>query len=179
MSYRVLGLALALAAWLLCGAIPARAADEPVATAPIPPPPTDRPATVPLRSPPAVAAPAKPLPKAAAKSERAAVSQERRHAERHHKKPDTAADARSTSKRRSRDSAKRAEHRKSDTDRTEPRATSREITASLDQLRPPTDYRPRRYYYREEVEGPFPPQWYERGPPFAGMPYPRGPMPPW
>jgi hypothetical protein len=180
MAYRVLAFALAIAASLVCGATPSRAAGEPVATAPIPPPPTDRPAIVPLHSPPpTVAAPAKPAPKSAAKAERAAPSHHQpKRAEARHKQPDTAK-ARKSSKQSPGETGKRAERRKSRTDRPESGATHWERTASRDQLRPPADYRPRRYYYREEVEGPFPPPWHDRRPPFAAMPYPRGPMPPW
>ena len=175
-----LAFALVLASGLLCGAIPSRAADEPVATAPIPPPPRDQPAVVPLHAPSPVATPPKSAPKTAAKPERAAPSHERNRAETHHKKPDTAAEARKSSKQSPGETGKRAERRNSHQPGPEPRPARRETSASRDQLRPPTDYPPRRYYYRQEIERPpRPPPWFDRGPPFAGMPYPRGPMPPW
>ncbi|HEX6443085.1 MAG TPA: hypothetical protein VF007_12920 [Stellaceae bacterium] len=180
MAQRSLAFALGFAAWLLCGATPSRAADEPVATAPIPPLPRDRPAVVPLHSSPPVAAPAKPAPRTATKPQRAAPSDKRKRAETHHKKPDNAADARKSTKQHAGETGKRTEPRNSHTPGPEPRPARHETAASRDQLRPPTDYPPRRYYYRQEIEGPpFPPPWYDRGPPFAGMPYPRGPMRPW
>ena len=167
---------LVLGAWLPCGAVPARAADEPVATAPIPPLPRDQPAIVPLHSARPVAAPAKPAPRTAAKPERAAASRQHQRTETNRKKvaADTAAPGKRT-KQRPAETGRRAERRKSHTESTEARA------ARIDQLRPPPDYyRPRRYHYREEIVGPpFPPPWYDRGPPFGGMPYPRRPMPPW
>ena len=177
MAQRALAFALAVAAWLLCGAAPSRAADEPVATAPIPPPPRDHPAIVPLHSPSPVATSSKPAPRTPAKPERAAPPHERKRAETHHKK---AAEDRKSSKQRAGETGKRAERRKSHSPGPEPRPAGREMAGTRDQLRPPADYPPRRYYYRQEVGGPpFPPPWFERGPPFAGVPYPRRPMRPW
>ena len=179
MAQRALAFALAFAAWLLCGASASRAADEPVATAPIPPAPRDQPAVVPLHSPPPVA---KPGPKAAAKPERTAPSHENKRAEVRHKKAaerDTGTEAGKSANQRRTETGGRADRRKH-TAGPEPIPARREAAASRDQLRPPPGYPPRRYYYREEIEGPpFPPPWPYRGPPFAAMPYPRGPMPPW
>lgn len=102
MGNRIGLFAMALAAAVLWSGLPSRAADEPVATAPIPPPPRDQPATVPLHSPPTLATPAKPAPGAApkpqraAKPDRAAFSHERKRAETRHKKREAAIETRNT-----------------------------------------------------------------------------------
>jgi hypothetical protein len=179
MGSRIGLFAMALAGAVLWSGLPSRAADEPVATAPIPPPPRDQPATVPLHSPPPVVAPVKPAPKAAAKPERAAASHQPKRAQTRHRKRDAATETRKSSEQRPGETGKRAERRKWPADKRETREARREAVARRDRVRSPAAYRPRRYYYREEVEGPFPPPWYDRGPPFAAMPYPRGPMPPW
>jgi len=82
------------------------------------------------------------------------------------------------------DAGKRAEQSKSRKPTPEHHSEHQQAAASRDQLHPPPEYQPRRYYRGDIVPGPdappFPPPWYDRGPPFAGMPYgPRGPMPPW
>ena len=78
MSGRTGFLAVALAGVLLCSAAPSRAADEPIATAPIPPVPMMVPTTAP--QPPR---PAKPVVKTSAKPARPTASREReRSAER-------------------------------------------------------------------------------------------------
>ena len=166
MSRRTGLLALAVAGALLYRAAPVSGADEPVATAPIPPAVTQPPAQHPLHVSPN---PAKAGPGTAKPAKPAVKNHERKSAERH--KP-AVHDAGGTSK--------RAERGQSHRPAPEPRPEHRHAAASRDQLRPPPpDYRPRRYY-REEIEGPpFPPPWYERGPPFAAMPFPREPMPPW
>ena len=175
-------LALALAAALMWSGLPSRAADEPVATTPIPPPPRDQPAVVPLHSPPPVAVPTKSAPRTAGKPESAASPRERKRTEPHRKKTATRADSRAgkSTKQSHTETGRRAELGKPRTAGPEARPARREAAASHDQLRPPPEYPPHRYYYREEIEGPpFPPPWPYRGPPFAAMPYPRGPMPPW
>jgi hypothetical protein len=63
-------------------------------------------------------------------------------------------------------------------------AERRRQVVNGDLLPPPPDYAPRRYYRGDIVLGPggppLPYPWYDRGPPFAGMPYgPRGPLPAW
>jgi len=161
-------LAIALAAALLAAGAPARAAEEPVATAPIPPPPA---AATPMVVPLPRAAPAPPkatLPKPVAPKTAGPAERER--------KPAVTADRRKPALRNAADAKKRAERDKA-------RASvpgRRQTTASREQPRVRAEYRPRRYYYREYREGPaYPPPWYDRGPPFAAMPYPRGMMPPW
>ena len=164
MSRRTHLLAIAFVGALLYGVAPSHAADEPVATAPIPPLP-DAPAVVPLPQRPE----AKPAPKAVAKAARPPAAREREHASADHRKTAVHDPAKSS---------KRVEQERSRRPAPERRPERQQAAASRDQLRPPSDYRPRRYY-REEMDGPpFPPPWYDRGPPFAAMPYPRGPMPP-
>ncbi len=161
-------LAIVLAGALLLGPTSPRAADEPVATAPIPPLP-DAPAVVPLAQRPAVI-PAKPAPKTAAKPAGPAATREREHASADHRKPAVHDPAKSS---------KRAEQDRSRRRELERRPERRQAAASRGQ----PDDRPRRYYREDVMTGPggppFPPPWYDRGPPFAAMPYPRGPLPPW
>ena len=165
-------LAIALAAALLAAGAPARAAEEPVATAPIPPPPA---AATPMVVPLPRAAPAPPkatLPKPVAPKTAGPAERER--------KPAVTADRRKPAMRNAAETSKRTALAKP---RTPVRARYQErqqATASRQQPRVRAEYRPRRYYYREYREGPaYPPPWYDRGPPFAAMPYPRGMMPPW
>jgi hypothetical protein len=160
---------------LLCYAAPLHAADEPVATALIPPPAIMAPAILP-KHPRADLYPAKPAPAkppASKSARRAAHEHERASTDR--RKPATHDAA---------EDSKRAERSRLHNAAPERRPERQQAAASREQTRPPPDYRPRRYY-REYIppgpeEPPFPPPWYDRGPPFAGMPYgPRGPTPPW
>jgi hypothetical protein len=154
-------------------ASPSRAADEPVATAPIPPPaPSATPLLVPL-APHVAAAPAKATPPKTTHS----ASREQKHAKTEHRKPAVRHLAATA--------AKHAEQRTSRHRAPERRVERQEANAGREPPRAVPEYRPRRYYYREEVVGPPfpPPPWYnrgyDRGPPFAAMPHPRGMMPPW
>jgi hypothetical protein len=162
-------LAIALVGALLAAGAPARAADEPVATATIPPPP------------PAAAPMVVPLPQRAAPApSKTAAPKTARPAERE-RKPAVTADRRKPASRNAADAKKRAEREKARASAPARRPERQQATAAKrEQPRVRAEYRPRRYYYREyQVEPPYPPPWYDRGPPFAAMPYPRGMMPPW
>jgi len=146
-----------LASLLLASAM-ARAAPEPVATAPIPPPvPTAPLATAPpaATATGTVLSPAKPPSQISPK--KSASSASRKHIDR-------------------KAAAAHRPHRKIE---------RRQLVAGAS---PPPRPPVRPHYYPGEVvtgpEGdgpPFPPPWYDRGRPLAAYPYPgpRGPMPPW
>jgi hypothetical protein len=159
---------LALATALCCNAAPSRAADEPVATAPIPPPlRAEAPAIVPI-SPRAAPAPTKPA--AAIKAAKApAPERKREHSTAERRRP-VVRDAAETSRHPKRSASAPAPER---------RPARQQATAIGDEPRAASYRLPRRDYREEVVRPPFPPPWYDRGPPFAAMPYPRGPMPPW
>jgi hypothetical protein len=158
-------LAIALAGALLGGGAPARAAEEPVATATIPPPPpAATPMVVPLPQRAAPVPPKQVAPKTARRTER-------------ERKPAATADRRKPAMRNAAEASRLAEREKA---RASASARQQTAAAKREQPRARAEYRPRRYYYREyRVEPPYPPPWYDRGPPFAAMPYPRGMMPPW
>jgi hypothetical protein len=162
---------LVLAAGLLCYAAPSRAGDEPVATAPIPPPTIAAPATVP-KAPRATRAPAIPTPA------KPAVSKSVGPGARGHERAST--DRRKPVLHDAAEDSKRVERSKSGNPAPERRPERQQAAASREQTRSPPDYRPAPYYREYMEQPPFAPPWYDRGPPFAGMPYgPRGPMPPW
>jgi hypothetical protein len=151
---------------VLGGPAIARAVDQPVATAVIPPPlPAAPPAAAPKatgtqKAIGAIASPAKPSSAAAAESPKRIV----RPAALPRVEP-----AKRVLARKSARYAKRERHL----------VVARAYTA------PHTAPWPRYYYPGAPVAGPDsdgpPPQWYERGRPLAGhpYPYPRGPIPPW
>ena len=141
-----------------------RAAGEPVATAPIPPP---LPAAPPAASTPMFVSPYAPAkPKASAPNPVAGSSA---------KKTPSAAHAQRDNRAVAHRHAKHEQHR----------------VAHSSPLSPPSRRPPRmqpRYYAGEFPPGqvsdgpPFPPPWYDRGPPFAGYyagPWRRGPAAPW
>jgi hypothetical protein len=166
--------AIILAGALLgCGA-PARAAGEPVATAPIPPPPAAAatPMVVPLSQRASPAPPKTTAPKTAAPKLARPAEGERKHTDTVDRRKPPMRDAASPKK--------QADRSKIQTTPRERHAERQPARVRREQPRLRAEYRPPRYYYREYREGPpFPPPWYDRGPPFAAMPYPRGMMPPW
>jgi hypothetical protein len=140
---------------LLLASAMARAREEPVATAPIPPPvPTAPLATAPP----------------AAKATGTVLSPAKRPAQVSPKK--TASSA--TRKPIERKTAAHRPHRKIERHQLVARASP-----------PPRPPLPPRYYPGVLMTGPdgdgppFPPPWYDRGRPLAAYPGPRGPMPPW
>ena len=163
---------LALAAGLLLP-LPARAADEPVATAPIPPPAATAPQS---KTPPqAQLAPRKPAPHAS----RREAEKKTAHAKRQRGKRSEQAIATTRKHPVIALGERKAPHGTQPQRRAEPPRTlaSREPPPRQPAQRPRRSYREE--YMVEPATPPFPPPWYDRGPPFAYMPYPRGPMPPW
>ena len=167
-------IAIIVAGALLGFGAPAQAAGEPVATAPIPPPPAAAatPMVVPLSqrafpAPPKTTAPKTAAPKLT------------RPAEGERKRTDTA-DRRQPAMRDAANPKKQAGSSKAQPTARERHPERQQARVSRERPRLRAEYRPRRYYYREYRGAPsLPPPWYDRGPPFAAMPYPRGMMPPW
>jgi len=162
-----------LLASLLFAPIVAPAAEEPVATAPIPPPVPSAPfiaPTTPATPPPVPKAPmtATPAPKAPATASPA--------------KPPSETSAKKSASAAAR---KQVEHKTAAVHRLHRRSERRQLAARFSP--PPRPAMQPRYYSGEPVLGPeaegpsFPPPWYDRGRPLAAYPYPgpRGPMRPW
>jgi hypothetical protein len=164
--------------WLLFIPAIARGADEPVASAPIPPP-LPAPYVVPSTPPHPAAAPPHPASTPAAnspitKAPGAAMTPAKPLSTEVAKKSEPAA-ARKSSEHKTAAAHRPSRHRK---------VEARRLVAHAS---PPRALQRPRYYAGgtmpgPEVDGPppFPPPWYDRGRPLAGYPYgPRGPLPPW